>query len=87
MNSTQAFTNRFRANLMENRRKVHEALSLDLTHQNTSMNKQFNKSVSMAKNDKLFRPRVLSLTSGSFKMGDITAANTKFILRAAPRIN
>jgi len=72
---------------MENRRKVHEALSLDLTHQNTSMNKQFNKSVSMAKNDKLFRPRVLSLTSGSFKMGDITAANTKFILRAAPRIN
>ena len=33
------------------------------------------------------RPKVLSLTSNQLRMGDLTCANTKFELKAAPRVS
>ena len=67
--------------MIDNRRKVNEAMTL-LTAGAQKLN-----SMKMGGSDRNMKPRVMSLTSNSFKMGDLTAKNTKFCLRATPRVN
>ena len=37
--------------------------------------------------DRNMKPKVMSLTAISMRMGDLTAKNTKFMLKATPRVN
>lgn len=48
------------------------------------MNQLINSSLTSAQS---LKPKVMSITRNNLKMGELTAANTKFELKAAPRVN
>ena len=66
--------------MLDNRRKVNEAMTQLLTGGKN------NQQTSLA-TERYIKPNVMSLTATAMKMGDLTAANTKFQLRATPRVN
>ena len=92
LSSADNFSIRFKMNIQDNRRKVNQALtqimSSDSRPTETFVNKLLNSSmVTESQQPAMVRPKVLSLTSQQLKMGDLTCANTKFELKAAPRVN
>ena len=90
--STNATSNRFQQSFMENRRKGSQAMaqmaSNDMRQVNASREKStptkmlLNRSMTRES-----RPKVLSIVNQSVKMGDLSAAHTRFQLKASPRIN
>ena len=82
-------------NALENKRKVSEAMgklmrnsAFDVTSGGAS-EMQFNSflNTSVPSGESAGRPRVLSLNSRTLKLGELSAAKTKFQLRHAPRVN
>ena len=73
MSNTNFSQNRFRQTMIDNRRKVNEAMTQILTSGAPKLN-----SLGLGASDRNMKPRVMSLTATSFKMGDLTAKNTKF---------
>ena len=88
LNSTDAIQHKFRYNASENRRKIQQALTHMLTEDKRQsaapggdtrpdpfLNQFLNSSMVY---EKKCRPKVLSLTSNNMRLGELTAANTKF---------
>jgi hypothetical protein len=91
MQSSDGIANRFRQSVADNRRKVNQALTQIMSNDGkpteTFVNQLLNSGMTTETQTKSIKPKVLSLTSGNLRMGDLTCANTKFELRAAPRVN
>ena len=82
---------------MDNRRKMGQAMqqmladdarrgSIEKDHKPDPAINQFLNN-SLPTTEATFKPKVLSLTNQSFKLGELSAARTHFQLRANPRIN
>lgn len=85
-------------NVAENRRKVSEAMNKMMfasaefkqgsVTSGSGLDSQFNSFLNNSlPADRTVKPRVLALSNRRMRMGDLSAAKTKFQLTAAPRVN
>lgn len=92
-----AQTNNQERKIVENRRKVSEAMTMLMLSEDfkqtsqggqTGADSQFNSFLNNSvPADRTMKPRVLALSSRRMRMGDLSAAKTKFQLTASPRVN
>ena len=88
--STNATSNRFQQSFMENRRKVSQAMAQMASNDMRQVSREKSTPTKMLLNRSMTResrPKVLSIVNQSVKMGDLSAAHTRFQLKASPRIN